>query len=205
MDSTPSLAKGAESKVSICTFLGRRAVLKERLAKPYRHPELDARIRAARIRNESKLLMEARRIGVRTPLVYDIDFDAGSMTLEYMEGMTVKDVLNRGTADIEGILSDIGTVVAVLHNNGITHGDLTTSNMIWNGRLTILDFSMGRSDAELEDMGVDMILMERAFESAHASSDGAFETIKDSYLRAKVDGDKVLKKVKEVKGRGRYT
>ena len=46
---------------------------------------------------------------------------------------------------------------------------------------------------------------EEAFHSAHYRRSGLYETVKDSYVKAYPGGAEVLKKVKEIEKRGRYT
>ena len=95
----------------------------------------------------------------------------------------------------------------MLHNAGIAHGDLTTSNMIiaGDGRICIIDFSMGASLVETEDMGVDIRLLERAFSSAHPKLGEAYKELIGSYCETKTCPDQVMDKVQEIKDRGRYT
>ncbi|HEX2065937.1 MAG TPA: serine/threonine protein kinase, partial [Candidatus Thermoplasmatota archaeon] len=44
---------GAEARVGPTDWMGRAAVAKQRLPKPYRHPALDARLRGERTRDEA--------------------------------------------------------------------------------------------------------------------------------------------------------
>ena len=59
--------------------------------------------------------------------------------------------------------------------------------------------------AELEDKGVDMHLLEEAFHSAHHERSELFDTVKSSYTGSYSGGAEVLRKVKEIERRGRYT
>ena len=101
----------------------------------------------------------------------------------------------------------IGENLAILHSNGICHGDLTTSNMILteSGELCFIDFSMGCTKAETEDMGVDLRLLERAFTSAHTDLVKQLESLMDAYYANIPEPDKIRKKVEDIKNRGRYT
>jgi Kae1-associated kinase Bud32 len=72
-------------------------------------------------------------------------------------------------------------------------------------RIVVIDFSLGSKTTELEDKGVDMHLLEEAFHSAHYKRSELYETVKNSYVRAYPGGAEVLKKVKEIEKRGRYT
>ena len=201
------IGRGAEATVARTDFLGRDAVVKTRVAKGYRHPDLDSHLRTSRTRTEVRVMREARTAGVRSPVVYDTDLREGSITMEYVRGTSVKDILNDNPEGAEEICSRIGEMIAKLHNNSISHGDLTTSNMILgdDGELYLIDFSLGDTRIDLEAMGVDLHLMERAFTSAHSDIGGAFDIIIDSYKKHMPDADKVLARVEDIKSRARYT
>lgn len=207
MESTnDGIIKGAEATITTGLFLGRKALVKTRPPKGYRHSDLDVRIRSSRTRNEARIVHEARLAGVRTPCIYDIDLKECSITMEYLEGRAVKDVLDSDPSVADDICRMIGEAVAKLHNAGICHGDLTTSNMIVNdGELCLIDFSMGCTKAELEDKGVDLRLLERAFTSAHTELTSAFDVMMDSYYANVPEPDRIKRKVADIKNRGRYT
>ncbi|MCL1810614.1 MAG: Kae1-associated serine/threonine protein kinase [Methanomassiliicoccaceae archaeon] len=201
------IAKGAEAEIIASRFLGRDALVKIRSPKRYRAAELDEELRSLRTRNEARLMKEARRSGVRTPVVYDVDLKGSSITMEEVKGVKVKDKLDSEPHCAADICMMIGSTVAALHNSGICHGDLTTSNMILteDGKICLIDLSMGRTKAELEDMGVDIRLLERAFASAHPDLTEAFSELMASYLAAKREPKELLRKLDEIKNRGRYT
>jgi len=206
-DRKKEIARGAEACIYRTEFLGRDAVKKVRLPKGYRVPELDSKIRSIRIRAEARLIRDARHAGIRTPVIYWADPAEGSIIMEDVRGITAKTYLDEHPEDADRICAEIGTSVAKLHNAGITHGDLTTSNIMVmdDGRLCFIDFSMGRSLSEIEDMGVDMRLLERAFSSAHPKLQDAYKALLDAYCIEKTDSEAVMDKVREIKERGRYT
>lgn len=200
------IARGAEGSVYRTEFLGRKAILKVRTPKGYRVPELDERIRSVRIRSEARLIRSARRAGIRTPVIYWADPPAGELVMEDMGGETVKRHLDEHPEDADRICREIGRDVALLHNARIAHGDLTTSNMLMTpDGICFIDFSMGVWPAEIEDMGVDIRLLERAFSSAHPGLEEAYRALLDSYCETKTDSRLVMDKVQEIKDRGRYT
>lgn len=201
------IGRGAEATVTATGFLGREAVLKTRVRKGYRHPDLDSHLRAARTRTEVRVMREARNAGVRSPVVYDADLKEGSIVMEYVRGESVKTILDEHPERAHEICARIGEMIAKLHRNGISHGDLTTSNMIIgdDGEMYLIDFSLGDTRVDLEAMGVDLHLMERAFTSAHSDIDGAYGDIIDSYRKHMPDADKVLARVEDIKSRARYT
>jgi len=97
-------------------------VYKRRIEKRYRVKEIDERIRKERTKSEAKLISEARRKGVPTPIIFDInDYE---IVMEKIEGDLAREGID------EDISERIGELVGILHKNGMIHGDLTTSNSI---------------------------------------------------------------------------
>ncbi len=207
MEGTSSIDRGAEAEISQIDFMGRRAISKTRAPKGYRVAELDNNIRATRTRTEARLMREARKVGIRTPIIYDIDTKEFRIVMEEVQGKKVKDVLDQEPDSINDVCIEIGRTIAHLHNHHISHGDLTTSNMIFtsDGRICLIDMSMGSTMAELEDIGVDIRLLERAFISAHPELTDGFSKLMDSYINNVNEPDKILNKLQEIKDRGRYT
>ena len=200
-------ARGAEATITEGMFIGREVMVKHRPPKGYRIPELDSRIRSSRTRSEARLMHEARLAGVRTPCIFDIDLKESTIVMERIRGTTVKDVLDSDPGRADEICRMIGAEVAKMHSARICHGDLTTSNMIMtdDGSLCIIDFSMGCSRADVEEMGVDIRLLERAFTSAHTDIVGSLDVLMDAYYAGIPNPDAVRKKVEDIKNRGRYT
>ena len=92
------IAKGAESNIVKSSYLGEKAVLKDRIPKSYRISEIDDKIRKARTKEEAKLLSDAKRAGVRTPILYDIDLENKSILMEEIDGSMLKDVIDEDLA-----------------------------------------------------------------------------------------------------------
>lgn len=198
---------GAEAKLDSATWLGRDVVFKQRVVKGYRHPSLDRALQSARIKNEVRLMLEARKAGIAVPIIYAVDLPGNRIVMEEIPGTRVKDALEALPKDqAERVCRQIGDIAARMHMNDIVHGDLTTSNMLLDrDRIVVIDFSLGSKTAELEDKGVDMHLLEEAFHSAHYRRSELYESVKDSYVKTYPGGAEVLKKVKEIEKRGRYT
>ncbi|MHB8605958.1 MAG: bifunctional N(6)-L-threonylcarbamoyladenine synthase/serine/threonine protein kinase [Thermoplasmatota archaeon] len=122
--------RGAEAALARDAIGGVAVMRKERVAKSYRHAALDASLRLARGRQEARLLVEARRAGVRTPLVLEGDARTGSLALEFIDAPQVKEVVARSATEGRAALRAFGAAVARLHAADIVHGDLTTSNAL---------------------------------------------------------------------------
>lgn len=201
------IGQGAEAKVFETEFLGRNAIMKSRPAKEYRHPELDRQLRTQRTKNEVRAIRETRAARIRTPVIYDIDMTECSITMEHMNGRTVKDILTEEPDNAVTICKKVGMTIARLHDHGISHGDLTTSNMIItdSGEMCLIDLSLGNTTADIEDIGVDMHLLKRAFTSAHSDLEDAFNALLDEYRNNMDHADEVFAKVEDIRNRGRYT
>jgi Kae1-associated kinase Bud32 len=198
---------GAEAKLDSDIWMGREVVSKQRVVKGYRHRTLDKSLQTFRIKNEVRLMLEARKAGIAVPIIYSIDLGENRIVMEEIKGVRVKDALEDLPMDkAEEVCRKIGEIAARMHMSDIVHGDLTTSNMLLEGdRIVVIDFSLGSRTSELEDKGVDMHLLEEAFHSAHYKRSGLYDSVKDSYVRAYPGGAAVLNKVKEIEKRGRYT
>ncbi len=198
---------GAEARLDSSRWMGRDVVVKQRVVKGYRHPQLDSAIQTARIKNEVRLILEARRAGIPVPVIYSIDLTGNRIVMEEIKGVRVKDaLLTLPDDDAVRVCERIGEIAAKLHAKDIVHGDLTTSNMLLEGdRIVLIDFSLGMKSSETEDKGVDMHLLEEAFHSAHHDRSGLYEVIARSYVSSYPGGRAVLDKVKEIEKRGRYT
>jgi TP53 regulating kinase and related kinases len=175
--------------------------------KGYRHPDLDLDIRGQRTKNEARLIQEARRLGVPTPIIYDIDLERAELVLQDVGRTRVKDALSGADDDaISDICREIGRLAALLHTGGMVHGDLTTSNMILSdGKIWLIDFSLGGRNATTEEMGVDMHLLREAFLSAHSEIIDRFQEVLDSYAEHCPFHEEIFKKVRQIEARGRYT
>ncbi|MHA1146290.1 MAG: KEOPS complex kinase/ATPase Bud32 [Candidatus Helarchaeota archaeon] len=198
--------KGAEANLYKETWNGKSIVRKVRLPKKYRIPELDLQIRQARTVREAKLLSDARKSGVPTPVVYFIDLKNSSLFLEFIEGTRVKEAFNVGRNDLDNLCYQIGASVGKLHEKGIVHGDLTTSNMILKDNLVyFIDFGLGQYSRNIEDFGVDLHLLHRALISTHYKQEGQFfPRILKAYSGHCTKYEKVLNRIEEIETRGRY-
>lgn len=201
------IRRGAEAEISRGCWLGRDVIIKSRVPKEYRHAELDRSLRASRTRNEARLMHDARELGVPTPIIYDIDAVSAEITMEEIKGPRVKDELDAASPEqVKELCTEMGRLIALLHRGGIVHGDLTTSNMILaDGRMWFIDFSLGARGAMFEEMGVDLHLLKEAFQSAHSTLLDTFPAILESYRRNFDRAPEVIKKMREIEGRGRYT
>jgi Kae1-associated kinase Bud32 len=211
-DPSEAPARGAEARLHRVEWLGLDALRKERDAKTYRPKALDERIRRERTRNEVRLLQEARRLGVRTPVVYDVDLAQHRIILERLPGPTLRELLEGSggaTAPLEAPIRAFGRALGRLHAGGIAHGDLTSSNVLFpdgpEGAAALLDLSMGERTASLEGKGIDLHLVEEDLRGLHPKGEELVRLFLAAY--AEVDpahAEEVVRRAREIKGRIRY-
>jgi len=184
--------QGAEAKI----FKENDSVVKDRFSKQYRHPEIDKRLRKSRTKREAKVL---QKIEGKIPSCSYIEHSDIDMTIKmkFIEGPMLKEVFNE---DYEKYSKMIAKNIILLHKEGIIHGDLTTSNMIYNDKLYFIDFGLSFFSEKKEDRAVDLHLLKHALESKHFEvADKAFKIILDMYP----DKD-VIERLDIVEKRGRY-
>ncbi len=209
------MKKGAEANLYLENFekvlhsAGEgKIVVKERIPKEYRIKEIDEKLRASRTSLETKLLSDAKRAGVKTPTVYEVNLQKMQIIMEFIAGPQVKNVLKNPRFSDKELCRLIGKYIARLHRAGIVHGDLTTSNMILTekGELFFVDFGLGEYNPSMEARGVDLHLLKRALQSVHFK-------IADSVLREALRGYKeefgagageIIKRAEDIEKRGRY-
>ncbi len=205
------LRKGAEANLYSAKFLGLKSIVKLRVRKAYRVPELDRRIRGYRTVHEATLLHEARKAGVPTPLVYFLDRKNCKLILQHVEGVRLKEALNGRLepGKVKGLALRLGELVGRLHSHGIIHGDLTTSNVILTpqGGMVLIDFGLGFHSESLEDRGMDLHLLRQTLKSHHTRlAKPFFQAVLEGY--GKILGKEKLSEIEgklgEIKARGRY-
>ena len=166
----------------------------------------------------------------------------GWMMMEWVEGKTVREVLVAGAKSrkegrddgdgweegVKALMGKIGRAVGRMHEVGVVHGDLTTSNMMLRplaapqhngvttngehmeqvgeglgGEIVLIDFGLAGQSLQDEDKAVDLYVLERAFGSTHPEAEEGFQEVLkvygESYKGAKV----VLKRLEDVRMRGR--
>ncbi|MCI4346299.1 MAG: Kae1-associated serine/threonine protein kinase, partial [Thermoplasmata archaeon] len=189
------VARGAEAALTRVEWLGLPALRKDRDSKAYRPKPLDDRLRKERTRNEARLLREARGLGVRTPIVYDIDLPRHRLVLEELPGPTLKELVQAEGADLAELTSPVrsfGTALGKLHAGGMSHGDLTSSNVIFpagaDGPPAFVDLSMGARPASLEERGIDLHLVEEDLAGLHAKGNLLYRQFLDGYAAGNPTG-----------------
>ncbi|KAK1290270.1 hypothetical protein QJS10_CPB18g01198 [Acorus calamus] len=206
------LKQGAEARVFESTFMGRRSIIKERFSKKYRHPLLDSKLTLKRLNAEARCMAKARKLGVLTPCLYAVDPQLNTLTFEYVDGPSVKDVFLQFGSDgivkdrMRDIATQIGDKIGKMHDGGLIHGDLTTSNMIIRcetNDLVLIDFGLSFTSTLPEDKAVDLYVLERALLSMHSSCGNVMDQILSAYRKSSRQWCSTLNKLAQVRQRGR--
>lgn len=161
-------------------------IIKFRPPKPYRHPKIDASLTKNRTIGEAKFMYKLTKLGIRAPALILTDFNNGIIWMEFLgselpngEVSSLKNLLwyYEKTKTREECLSDdvkqlcvsVGALIAKLHLNDMIHGDLTSSNILLEGKEPVLiDFGLSSYSGMAEDKAVDLYVLERAILSTHS-------------------------------------
>lgn len=136
-----------------------------------------------------------------------------------------------GEDEVVGLMERIGGAVGRMHAVGVVHGDLTTSNLMvrpvggggatsdgdgvrdvgeegrgrrsLEGEIVLIDFGLAAQSVQDEDKAVDLYVLERAFGSTHPRAEGLFKEVLRAYGESYKGGRVVLKRLEEVRMRGR--
>ena len=206
---SPSQKRGAEAVVTEgMNVYGMPIITKERVSKRYRVPPLDEHLISERTKTEARLLSEARRSGVRTPVLSDITDTM--IEMEQISGPVLKEAL------CESHLFEAGKVIGRLHSAGIAHGDLTTCNMIVERESTgnddttsspsiaLIDFGLSHMTTELEPRGVDLHVLFQILTSTSADHEQLKKAFCAGYSITASDAGLVIAREEEICERGRY-
>jgi len=184
-----------------------------------------------------RAIIRCRAAGIATPALYFVDLARGRIYMEdLITACTLRDHINESGVGIEThqwLMAEVGKILATMHSKDIIHGDLTTSNMMFNANLKpaagaagsssagaaadsggaaegavaaeviMIDFGLSSSSTVAEDKAVDLYVLERAFSSTHPRSEPLFAAIMASYEANHPNPSPVVKKLEEVRARGR--
>ena len=190
------IAQGAEAKL----YKNEGNLVKDRIKKGYRIEEIDKRLRKRRTKKEAKILEKINSLGFTPKL---IENDEQKIVMEFIDGETLRDYLNE--KNYSKLMTELGKKIAMLHNKGIIHGDLTTSNFIVKDKIYFIDFGLAFEENQVEHKAVDLHLLKQALESKHYKIwKECFEIVLSSYEKEAEDGKEVLERLKKVETRGRY-
>jgi len=212
------LAQGAEAIIS----LDSNKIIKNRLKKSYRISIIDERLRKSRTKSEAKIITKLFSV-IPVPKILKTD-EKQIIEMEFIYGKKLSSSLEG--LDYKKICKLIGENITKMHNQGIIHGDLTTSNMIYVegskdrkkssskkseqsedfidfNKVYFIDFGLAFHSQKIEDKAVDLHLLEQALEAKHFTIwQECVKTILDNYKPEKYK--EIIQRIKVIESRGRY-
>ena len=192
------LAHGAEAKL----YHTANGILKQRLSKSYRHPQIDDALQQFRTRREAKILTKLADAGFPAPRLHAIDDQRHELVMSALQGPVLRTILNDNPVAYG---AEIGTRIGQLHAAGIVHGDLTTSNMILaEKKVHLIDFGLSAFSETAEDRAVDLHVLREALEAKHhAVFRPCYNSILAAYQASHPFAAAVLERLKKVELRGK--
>lgn len=186
------IAQGAEAIV----YEDNNIIIKERISKGYRVPQLDSKLIKSRTKKEAKILNFLSEKSLKVPKILKIE--ENKIFMEKIIGNSLKASLNDNNNS--QYMEEVGRIVAIMHNLDVVHGDLTTLNFIVsNEAIFIIDFGLSFYSNKDEDKAVDLYVFERAIKCGHKEE--YLESFYNSYSQH--GSESVLKKLESVRLRGR--
>ena len=190
------IGKGAEAEI----YQDSGKVIKKRVSKRYRLKEIDESLRKSRTKREAKIIEKMPK-EIPHPDLLKTDDKNMNIEMSFVQGEKVRDILDKHL----DICNEIGEKIALLHNAGIIHGDLTTSNMILSkGKVFLIDFGLSFFSEKVEDKAVDLHLLKQALESKHYKVfEKAFQLVLIGYKTKSKNYNEIIKRFEVVEQRGR--
>ncbi|WP_252698320.1 bifunctional N(6)-L-threonylcarbamoyladenine synthase/serine/threonine protein kinase [Natronosalvus vescus] len=187
--------RGAEAVVTLEPEAG--VVHKRRLPKSSRYPALDERLRRERTTLEARLTSLARREGVPTPVIRDVDCEGAAISFEYVGEAELRDALE--PARVESVARSLASI----HRTGFVHGDPTTRNVrVSADRTYLIDFGLGYHTDHLEDYAMDLHVFDQSLLGTADDPEPLRDALREGYRdRGRAD---VLERLREIESRGRY-
>ncbi|KAK2520905.1 Tp53rk [Columba guinea] len=158
---------------------------------------------------------KTRVMRISAPAVYFVDSVTNSIYLEdIVDSVTVQDHINsvqrsgNCTSSLVPLAEKMGELLARMHDEDLIHGDLTTCNILLRPPtekldLVLIDFGLSFISGLPEDKGVDLYVLEKAFLSTHPDTEALFQALLKTYAAASKKSGPVIKRLDEVRLRGR--
>jgi len=196
------LSSGAEAII----YQDKENIIKHRISKSYRHPELDKKIIKRRTKAETKILTKASEI-ISVPKPEE-QKELDKIIMPFIEGDKLSLTLdNYPKEKQEKVMFQIGETIAKLHKESLIHGDLTTSNILLKeNQIYLIDFGLGFQNGKYEDKGVDIHLLKQALEAKHFKDwKSLFKKFQKGYESInKEEAEKIFNRLNAIEKRGRY-
>jgi Kae1-associated kinase Bud32 len=190
------IAQGAEAVI----FDNGKKITKQRVKKGYRLDKLDYRLRFSRAAREAKILQKLQGV-IDVPKL--LDLFGSRIEMEKITGKQLRDVIN--AKNCSKIFQEAGEKIGKMHDVGIIHGDLTTSNMMLSkGKVYFIDFGLSFFSNRTEDRAVDLHVLKETLKGKHNEIwEKCFDAVLKGYKKSK-NANETIKRMEVVEARGRY-
>ena len=112
-------------------------------------------------------------------------------------------------------INKFGKLIRKLHEADVSHGDLTTHNVLYDkaGNLSLIDFGLARISPEIEQLGLDLQVLNECLTASHYEIDSAVEVMIEGYLSGdsgqtkalvNISAEEVIERFNAIRGRVRY-
>lgn len=190
------LAEGAEAIVYKTELDGFKVLVKRRIRKEYRIPEMDTQIRAIRSRKEAKIMATVSKAGINSPRL--VLYDGYDLYMTQIVGEKLSHLMERGRIE-KGTFREVGEMLGALHGAGIAHGDYTPANILVSGDgPCVIDFGLSEFTGSAEEKALDILLMKRAIPKAN------YLEFVEGYKTSSNSAKETLKRLDAIERRGRY-
>lgn len=190
--------EGAEAKL---IKQGDRIIKKIRIAKTYRLEILDKKLRNFRNKREFKILTRLYENQINVPKPLQISNNKEEeiyFLMEYIDAKPLKYSINK-----ELLFKSFKEIIKI-HNLDITHGDLTTLNILnKNGKIIIIDFGLALFSNNIEEKAVDLNLFFNCIKNEHPNLFEYKEELCEEYIKNTNKGKEIIQRLQEVELRGR--
>jgi Kae1-associated kinase Bud32 len=143
--------------------------------------------------------------------------------MEMLPGRPLIELLRDENSTQEMITNSLynsGALVRRLHRLAITHGDLSTNNILINQDFSaqLVDFGLASIDYEVERFGIDLHVIDEILGASHPSIEGAIDIFLSGYVEEESrlgpakeqtggvvpSANSVMKRLEQVRSRVRY-
>ncbi|HIQ13195.1 MAG TPA: Kae1-associated serine/threonine protein kinase [Thermoprotei archaeon] len=207
MSGSKLLSRNAESDIYLSNYLGTRVIVKKRIEKPYRDPELDLRIRILRTYREANILYQSHINNIPVPKLYLVSLKSTAIVYKYIQGQTLSYyLLENFSNDSLYFIHCMGKLMGKLHSINIVHGDPHPSNFIVsNKKIYVIDFGLAFVSSSVKDYAFDLDVVYRSFHYLTPDfANVSFDAFLNGYRNTYHNSDKVIKLHAKVAKMGRY-
>jgi Kae1-associated kinase Bud32 len=216
MEKEKFLKLGAEARL---TTKG-DVLIKHRIKKSYRVKEIDEPLRKTRTATEANLMERAKRAKVTVPKILNLDKENTTIEMELINGKRIDLCLTSANA------KKTGASIGKLHQAGIIHGDLTTSNILVSGSWSVvhgkkkklqttnhepqttiylIDFGLGELSEAVEKRGVDVRVFKESINATKPDKlDVLMKAFWEGYKKECTEWEQVQERLGKIEKRGRY-